>query len=227
MAGWLRRPMFARYVRSVRRVVWDWNGTLFDDLHLVVEAVNGGLSTFGVGPITLDDYRDHYTRPVKVFYDRIFGRVVTEEEWRELDRRFHDGYRELLDRATLAADAAAALEAVRGSGVPQSLLSMFPHDELVPLVEKIGITSYFDRIDGLTGSPGSPKAEYLERHLLQLIGDEDPSQVLVVGDTPDDALAAAHVGARCVLYHNGAHHRHELEAVGVPVVDSLLAALVL
>ena len=206
-------------------VVWDWNGTLFDDLHIVVEAVNYGLAPSGVGPITLDDYRRHYTRPVKVFYDRLFGRELSEEEWSRLDTRFHDGYRQLLERADLTADARAALDELRRTGVTQSLLSMFPHAELVPLVDKLGITRYFDRVDGLQGSPGAVKSGYLARHLAALVRGEDPDSVLVIGDTPDDATAAVHVGARCVLVDNGAHHRQELESCGVPVVDTLMGAI--
>ena len=206
-------------------VVWDWNGTLFDDLHVVVEAVNVGLASIGAGPIDLDGYRTHYTRPVRLFYVRLLGREVGDDEWHDLDRRFHDGYRELLDRARLTVDAREALELVAGRGDTQSLLSMFPHDELVPLVERLDIARFFDRVDGLRGTPGDRKAAYLEEHLRAMIGGEDPSRVLVVGDTPDDAVAAAHVGARCVLYDGGSHHRPELEATGVPVVDSLVAAV--
>ena len=209
----------------MERVVWDWNGTLFDDLHVVIAAVNQGIASLGRAPITLDDYRDHYTRPVKVFYDRLFGRTISEEEWRTLDQRFHDGYRLLLERATLRSDALAALEFVAGRGVRQSLLSMFPHDELVPLVGRMGAAGFFERIDGLVGEPGGAKASYLEAHLAVLIGETDPARVLVVGDTPDDAVAAAHVGARCVLVESGGHHRAELEGLGVRVVGSLLEAV--
>ncbi len=209
----------------MQRVVWDWNGTLFDDLEVVIEAVNRGIEVLGIGPIDLDDYRTHYTRPVKVFYDRLAGREVSESEWHELDRRFHDGYRDLMQRARPTADAVPALEKVSEAGLPQSLLSMFPHPDLIPLVSHLGLARYFERIDGLRGSPGATKAAYLEEHLRALIGEVDPADVLVVGDTPDDAVAAAHVGARCVLYHNGSHHREELKSAGVPVVESLLEAV--
>jgi phosphoglycolate phosphatase-like HAD superfamily hydrolase len=206
-------------------VVWDWNGTLFDDLHIVLEAVNLGLASLGAGPISLDEYRTHYTRPVKLFYDRLLGRDLDSNEWELLDRRFHEEYRHMLDRAQPHPEAIAALEWVRERSIPQSLLSMAPHDDLVPLVGRLGLTPYFDRIDGLRGPAGDRKAVYLERHLRALIAGEDPADVLVVGDTPDDAMAAAHVGTRCVLYDNGSHHRHELEACAVPVVSTLLEAV--
>jgi phosphoglycolate phosphatase-like HAD superfamily hydrolase len=209
----------------MRHVVWDWNGTLFDDLHIVLEAVNRGLEPLTDRRVTLDDYRNHYTRPVKRFYDSLLGRELDPDEWEELDRRFHDGYRELLHHARLTADAHHALESVAAVGATQSLLSMFPHDELVPLVERMGIAGYFDRIDGLAGTPGAAKADYLERHLRRLIQGVDPTSVLVIGDTPDDAVAAAHVGARCVLVDNGSHHRHALSVPGVVVVDTLAEAV--
>ncbi len=208
----------------VVHVVWDWNGTLFDDLHLVVEAVNTGLAGLGAGPIDLDQYRTHYTRPVKLFYDRLLGRHVGPEEWVNLDRVFHDAYLRLLDQARLTVDAAQALTLVRTSGHSQSLLSMFPHRELLPLVDHLGVSDFFARIDGLTGPPGDRKADYLERHLRGLKG-VGPHEVVMIGDTPDDAEAALQAGARCVLYDGGSHHRYHLDQIGVPVAGSLVEAV--
>ena len=207
-------------------IVWDWNGTLFDDLDLVVQSVNHGLAGFGAAPIDLDGYRSHYTRPVKLFYDRVIGRVISEEEWIAVDRVFHDAYRAALDQARLTADAADALTTVASGGYTQSLLSMFPHLDLIPLVERLGISKFFDRIDGLPDSgTGDLKASYLERHLRNLIAGEDPGSVVVIGDTPDDAIAASHVGARPILYDGGSHHRHDLEATGAVVATTLVEAV--
>lgn len=206
-------------------LIWDWNGTLFDDLEVVVESVNRGLARFGGKPIDLDGYRSHYTRPVKLFYDRLLNRELTDWEWLEIDRVFHDSYLKALERARLTADARDALELVAHGGHTQSLLSMFPHPDLLPLVDRLGIGPYFDRIDGLSeGSRGDLKAVYLERHLRQLTIGEDPSTLVVIGDTPDDAAAANWVGARPILYDGGSHHYQQLAATGAPVVASLLAA---
>jgi phosphoglycolate phosphatase-like HAD superfamily hydrolase len=154
------------------------------------------------------------------------GREITAEEWITVDRVFHDAYREVLEEARLTVDAAEALTTVASGGHTQSLLSMFPQQDLIPLVERIGITGFFDRIDGLAeGSPGDLKAVYLERHLRQLIAGEDPRSVVVIGDTPDDAIAAIHVGARPILYDGGSHHRHDLEATGAEVASTLVAAV--
>jgi phosphoglycolate phosphatase-like HAD superfamily hydrolase len=216
----------------MRHVVWDWNGTLFDDQHLVLEGLNAVLRDAGLPPADLDTYRRLYTRPVRRFYERLFGRAIGDEEWEHLEEIYHVTYRDGLTRATLAHDAEVALRASRQTGRSQSLLSMWRHRELVPLVAELGIEEHFVRVDGLgvDGSgqlAGGRKAPYLEAHLRRVVhaAGDDASRVLVVGDAIDDAEAAAHVGARCVLYDGGSHPREELESAGVPVASSLTEAL--
>lgn len=207
-------------------VVWDWNGTLFDDLTIVVQSVNATLERFGAGPIAADDYRDHYTRPVHRFYDRLLGRAVTEEEWEWIDRTFHDVYRNLLHLGDLTHDARAALDAVAGEGQSQSLLSMWWHDELVPMAGRLGVAAYMARIDGNRGEAGETKAAHLSSHLTRLRSEGwRVGGAVVIGDSLDDAVAAAEAGVDAVLYDGGSHHRHELEAAGVPIADTLLDAV--
>jgi len=209
-------------------LVWDWNGTLFDDLEVVVKSVNAVLANIGGPTIDADAYRTHYTRPVKLFYDKLVGREFTMEEWLDLDSEFHKVYVSSLDSAFLTDDAHLALESVATGGHTQSLLSMLPHMLLMPLVERFEIGHYFDRIDGHQGDSGSPgdlKSAYLARHLENLTRGDPPGTVAVIGDTPDDAVAALAVGAKVVLYDGGSHHRSDLDQVGVPVVATLLDAV--
>lgn len=210
----------------MRHVVWDWNGTLFDDQHLVLEGLHAVLDEVGLPRVDLDTYRRLYTRPVKVFYERLFGRPIPLEEWAHLDDIYHHRYRTALHQAGLAADAERALDLVDAADGSQSLLSMWRHDELVPLVSELGIEDRFVRVDGVRGPGGGHKAPYLEAHLdATLEGDTDPDRIVVIGDALDDAAAAAHVGARCVLFDGGSHPRAELETAGVPVASSLVEAL--
>jgi phosphoglycolate phosphatase-like HAD superfamily hydrolase len=204
-------------------VVWDWNGTLFDDHVAVLAAVNDALALVDLPPIDADTYRSHYTRPVQRFYERVAGRPIEPGEWRTLDGAYHDSYHAWVERLSLAPDALAALAAAEAAGLTQSLLSMWRHQELVPLVQRLGIDHFFVRVDGLREHGGEGKTEHLVAHLAAL--EVKPSAVVLVGDSLDDLAAARAVGARCVLYDGGSHHRHELEAAGVPVVDTLTAAL--
>jgi phosphoglycolate phosphatase-like HAD superfamily hydrolase len=208
---------------GVRHLVWDWNGTLFDDHDAVVAAVNDALAGLGIPAIDSDTYRTHFTRPVQRFYEQVVGRSIAAEEWHTLDDAYHHSYAAWVERLGLASDALAALEAAEAAGLSQSLLSMWRHQDLVPLVERLGIGHFFTRVDGLRVPGGAGKAEHLVEHLAAL--RLDASAAMLVGDALDDLEAARAVGARCVLYDGGSHHRHALDASGAPVVETLTAAV--
>lgn len=204
-------------------IVWDWNGTLLDDLPIVVEAVNRSISSFGSGPIDATSYRDHYTRPVRAFYHSLLGREILDHEWERLNDDFHEAYYELATGVGLAPDAMDAIDLVDSLGWTQSLLSMSEHDWLESIVSRLGLMPRMARVDGLTGEMGGLKAGYLKTHLERL--GVDGKSVVMIGDTPDDVAAARRVGGTPVLYHGGSHHLELLTALGVPVAETLVEAV--
>ncbi len=205
----------------MRHVIWDWNGTLVDDLPVVVAAVNVSLAAIGEGPIDADDYRDHYARPVRRFYDRMLNRAVSDNEWETIDATFHSRYVDTLHQVPLTQDARQAIALVADAGASQSILSMWWHHDLVPEVSRHGLDAVMVRVEGNTKDAGEGKARLLEIHLEHLGTNGDS---VMIGDAMDDADAAAAVGIPCVMYDGGSHHRAELDALGVPVADSLVEA---
>ncbi|MFI6596164.1 HAD family hydrolase [Nonomuraea sp. NPDC050536] len=203
-----------------KHIIWDWNGTLFHDIDAVVGATNEVFKPYALPELTIDDFRAVYTRPIWLAYERLLGRPLEVGEWERLDDGFHDNYFRLMAACGLAADALTTLQAWTGT---QSLCSMAPHTHLVPLVESFGIDSHFLRVDGLRGSTGGEKAVHMLAHIAAL--GAEPGDVLVIGDSVDDGLAARHVGARAVLYTGGMTTRSELESTGLPVVDTLADAV--
>lgn len=202
-------------------LVWDWNGTLLNDVDLVVRATNLVFSTIGGRVLTVAEHRLQFRRPVAEFYATVLERVVDADEFDRLDKIFHDAYRDGLTTCALADDATAAMRAWSGT---QSLLSMAPHDDLVPTITAYGLHGSFVRVDGLrTGRGGGPKAEHLVEHLRAL--DVDAARVVLIGDSIDDADAAAAVGAACVLYTGGFTDADRLRASGHPVAETLSAAV--
>ncbi len=206
----------------MRHVIWDWNGTLVDDFPVIVDSVNTSLELLGSPPITGDQYRTHYTRPVRLFYQRLLGRDVSDTEWDQINTTFHDAYERSLDRVPLTADAEEAVANLSAAGVTQSVLSMWTHEELVPEVIRKGLHTAMVRVDGNPHTAGDTKSRLLEMHIANLDHANTP---VLIGDAIDDAVAAEEVGIPCILYDGGSHHRDQLEAVGVPVADSLTAAV--
>ncbi len=201
-------------------ILWDWNGTLFDDIDAVVEATNEIFLSYGLPRLNLAGFRAVYTRPIWACYERLLGRPLRDGEWERLDAAFHDSYHRLMRRCGLAAGARRTLALLAEAGHTQSLLSMWRHDRLTVAVREHGIDGVFRRVEGMRPEEaGDSKAEFMARH-VKVLG-VDAGEVLVVGDSVDDAVAARHVGARAVLYAGGSQGREALAEFGVPVLERL------
>jgi phosphoglycolate phosphatase-like HAD superfamily hydrolase len=206
-------------------IIWDWNGTLFDDRDATLAATNEVFRSYGLPPMELDHYRSVYSRPLWASYERILGRALEEGEWERLDVAFHDSYHRLMERCRLAADARRTIDALADVGHTQSVLSMWRHDRLSVAVRELGLGLVFRRVDGLRPEEaGGEKAEFMVRHLAAL--GVEATDVVMVGDSVDDAAAARHVGARAVLYTGGLQARADLDRFGVPVIERLSDVLV-
>jgi len=204
-------------------LIWDWNGTLLDDLALVVAATNASLAGVGGPRVTAEEHRRDYRRPIAAYYEYVLGRPLVDGEFAILDGAFHDAYRAGLATADLTADALEAIAAWPGT---QSLLSMFFHDELVATVTVRGLDRHLSRVDGLRATVGGgPKAPHLRAHLgaLGLTGTD----CVLIGDSVDDAEAADEVGAGCVLYTGGFTAETLLRDTGRPVARTLIEAVTL
>jgi phosphoglycolate phosphatase-like HAD superfamily hydrolase len=205
-------------------VVWDWNGTLLNDNHAVLAAVNEVCAGFGRPELSWGEWQAAYARPMQVSYEQILQRTLDEEEWARVDKLYHERYDALLHTCELAGGTLDVLRQCAESGRTQSLLSMWFHARLTPTVEQYGLTSYFTRVDGLAAAiGGGSKADSLIRHLeaQQL----DPATVVLIGDVVDDSEAAQAAGTQCILVSTGAMSRSSLEATGAPVTNSIAEAI--
>ncbi|KQV20921.1 MULTISPECIES: HAD family hydrolase [unclassified Kitasatospora] len=201
------------------RIVWDWNGTVRDDVDDHVAALNATLPALGGKPVSVDTYRSQHRVPIRSFYDHLLGRTISDQEWESNDAAFLA----VLDQrpVRLTAGARSWMMTLRARGIGQSLLSLAPHERLLREVHQVGIAGLLDRVDGRVGPSATSKAPALTAHLAALGPNVDPATVVVIGDSADDAVAARAVGAVPVLYSGGLHSAERLAGAGVPVVSTL------
>jgi phosphoglycolate phosphatase-like HAD superfamily hydrolase len=212
----------------VTHVIWDWNGTLLDDLPIVVEAVNACLHSQGAPPIDASTYRSRFVRPLNGFYESLLGHPVDDDFLLELDHVFQDAYWDAFDDAALNPEARDAIARVVTEGATQSVASMLWHDMLVPTVRGFDLEEQMLALDGNRGTVGESKDQHMVHHverLRRLFPAIAAQTITVIGDLVDDAEAARAADIGCVLYDGGSQPRELLESQGVPVVDSLLAAV--
>ena len=206
-------------------LVWDWNGTVLNDFAVILRSTNDSFRDLGHAPITAETYRAKMRLPIRAFYEAIFGRDPSNEEWEQLDGSFHSYYVQYEKEARLADGLPDLFEHWAAAGRTQSLLSMYHDDKLVPVVEHHGLTRHFALVQGTTPPRPPRKGTHLADHLARL--GVDPARTVLIGDSPDDAHAAEHVGARAVLYSGGFAAGDSLRETGAPIVDTLREAVAL
>ncbi|MFI1185786.1 HAD family hydrolase [Streptomyces californicus] len=206
---------------SAVHIVWDWNGTLLDDLADMVNAVSACQQAIGEPPVDVATYRREHCLPGRAFHDRLCGRPVTDAEWPTITATFAEHM--AARKPPLRAGAAPLLEWVLAQGHTQSLLSLTDDARLRREVAQTGLTRFFERIDGRY-EPGTAKASGLEQH-LRALGVGDRRRVVLIGDTRDDARAARACGIRAVLHSGGFEPPEHLRTAGGPLAHSLDAAV--
>ena len=203
-----------------RHIIWDWNGTLLDDLDYSIGVMNKLLAHRGLPLLDRERYHALFDFPVRGYYERL-GFDYTRTSFEELSVEFIRGYDSQRLTCPLQPRAAAVLAAVQAAGLTQSILSAYRHESLHEIVGHFGLTSHFVRLAGLDNDHAHSKAE-LGAALVAAIGVA-PREILLIGDTLHDFEVAQKLGVDCVLVAAGHHPAPRLRAVTDRVYDSLPA----
>lgn len=204
----------------IRQILWDWNGTLLDDLHYAIGVRNRVFPRMGLPPIeSLEAYHSQFTFPVRLYYERA---GVTDENFVQVAHAWMDEYVRGFATVPLHTDAIEALERFRRAGLKQVVLSATKRDMLLEQIGQFPIGSYFDEVLGLSDIYAGSK-EAIGKRYLEVCGVA-PEDTLMIGDTLHDAEVAQAMGARCMLVCRGHQSKATLQSAGVPVADALLEA---
>lgn len=203
-----------------KRLIWDWNGTLLDDVSAAVNALNRMLVKRAVKPVTHDFYRRRFGFPVRPFYAEI-GVDLDKWDWDGICEDFHSFIAE--EPQAVRPDARDALELAASRGMHQCVLSALRQDLLEASLERAGLSGFFDLVYGVGDLDGASKLER-GRELASALGGGIRDSVMI-GDTLHDAEVAAALGASCVLVSCGHQEKTRLLDTGCPVADSLVEAV--
>lgn len=202
----------------LKHVLWDWNGTLLDDIDLAIEVMNRLLASRCLPAIDRDRHRATFGFPVRDYYARL-GLGPEHGSFEECARIYIDEYNRLVREIPVKPQARAILERLRARGVVQVMLSASDSVHLRELVEHHQIGALFDELVCLDDHYADGKLGVARAWLARTRCD--PAELLVVGDTLHDYEVACGLGARCVLVADGHHDEARLRATGCSVVVSL------
>ena len=204
----------------IRQILWDWNGTLLDDVAYGISVRNRTFPAFGLPTMdSIEEYHRQFTFPVRTYYERA---GVTDDHFVAVAHAWMDEYVRCFAEVPLHGDAKETLERFREAGMQQVVLSASRRDMLCEQIASFGIQPYFADILGLdniyAGSKEAIGRQYLERCGIC------PSKTVMLGDTLHDADVARAIGVACILIARGHQSRETLVESGFPVVSTLAEA---
>lgn len=210
----------------VTHVVWDWNGTLLDDLHCCVEVANRLLAEYGLPAIDgVRGYQAVFRFPIADYYADLGFDTSPGGNFVAAAHRYLELYGTASTRCGLHPGARESLAALHGAGVRQVVISASHHDNLLKQITPFGLDRWLDGAHGIEDIYAASKAGVARRWLEET--GADPARVVFVGDSEHDFEIADALGARCVLFSRGHHARDHLARLGAPVVDDLAEVAVL
>jgi len=209
-------------VMKYKHLIWDWNGTLLDDVDIVIDAMNNLLGKRDLKLLDRDTYRNIFTFPVKNYYAHL-GFDFNVEPFEKLANEYISQYDSDKYVFKLFEGATEILGCLKEKGIEQSVLSACEQDKLLILVEHLGIRSYFIKVKGIDNHYAEGKRKVAFKFLSEL--NLNPDTVLMIGDTQHDFEVAKEIGCDCLLISNG-HQSHErLKKMGVNVIKDIQEVL--
>ena len=206
-------------LQQYRHIIWDWNGTLFDDAWLSVEIINTMLHKRGLPRIDQQRYQQEFDFPVREYYRRV-GLDLLREPYETLAAEFIAQYDRRWVECQLRPHALEVVRALAADGYRQTILSA---SEQLRLQEMISVFptlhDCFSRIIGVSDFYAVSKVANGQRLIAEL--GVAPGEVVFIGDTRHDFEVAQAMGIACILIPSGHHSREKLLHCQARVVDSL------
>lgn len=204
---------------EIKHIIWDWNGTLLDDIDVSMDALNHVLKKEHL-PLVLDkeEYRRYFQFPVIEYYKKV-GFDFHKTPFCVLAEEYMDYYQPHSLHCELHKGVEDMLAQMHAKGIVQHLLSASNLHFLKEQLALYHIGDYFANICGLDNIHAHSKAE-----LAQKFVDEegfDKEHVVFIGDSVHDSEVAHGAGCHCILIANGHEHKEKLVATGCPVVDRI------
>jgi phosphoglycolate phosphatase-like HAD superfamily hydrolase/ADP-ribose pyrophosphatase YjhB (NUDIX family) len=199
----------------IRNIIFDWSGTLVDDLPAVLKASNFVLAQAGKTEMTLEQFRAEFSLPFKKFYDRHTPEVPMEK----LESWFHKSFKHAQTSVVELPHARAFLEFCRAKKFRTFLLSTVHADYFKAQCRVTGFDAFLDRPYTDVWDKREKIHEILAENNLQ------PDETLFIGDMEHDIETARHGGVHSCAVLTGYNTLEQLRAAQPDLIVEHLSEL--
>jgi phosphoglycolate phosphatase-like HAD superfamily hydrolase/ADP-ribose pyrophosphatase YjhB (NUDIX family) len=186
----------------IRNIIFDWSGTLVDDLPAVWRATNFALGQAGVPELSLEQFRAQFSLPFRQFYDRLMPHVPLPQ----LEQWFHHRFRQVQDSVTELPHAREFLEFCRARQVRSFVLSTVKAEYFHTQAGRSGFEGFFEKPYLEIWDKRDKIRELLAAHNLAT------GETLFIGDMQHDIETARHGGILSCAVLTGYNDAAQLRA---------------
>ena len=206
-------------MKEYKCIIWDWNGTLLDDVSLNIAIADAMLEKRGLKSIeSIEYYLREFDFPVIDFYRKV-GFDLENEDFTLIAREYAYLYNENYPTAEIFSDVAGTLSLIKHSGKEQLIISATEQGYLLKQVAYFELEHFFTDILGSGNVLGNSKIETAKRWMRDK--GYNPEDVLFIGDTLHDFETARSIGCDCALVARGHNSFERLAATGCNVYENL------
>ncbi len=186
----------------IRNIIFDWSGTLVDDLPAVLKASNYVLTQSGRPAMSLDQFRAEFALPFKKFYDR----HTPDVPMAQLETWFHEEFGQSQASVVELPHARKFLEFCREQKVRTFLLSTVHGDYFKTQCDVTGFDVFLDQPYTDVWDKREKIHEILRENNLK------PDETLFIGDMEHDIETARHGGIHSCAVLTGYNTLEQLRA---------------
>jgi phosphoglycolate phosphatase-like HAD superfamily hydrolase/ADP-ribose pyrophosphatase YjhB (NUDIX family) len=196
-------------------IIFDWSGTLVDDLPAVLKASNFVLTQAGKPEMSLEQFRAEFSLPFTKFYDRHTPEIPIAQ----LENWFHGSFRQAQASVVELPHARDFLEFCRAKKIRTFLLSAIQSDHFAAHCRSTGFDVFLDKTYTGVRDKREKIHEILRENNLQ------PDETLFIGDMEHDIETAKHGGVRSCAVLTGYNTLEQLRAAKPDLIVEHLSEL--
>ncbi len=198
-----------------RNLIFDWSGTLVDDLGPVIEATNAVLEHYGVEPLDRESFRRRFRLPYSEFYQELLPDTPLEE----LEALFRPAFDGAESSVFVLPHSQNKLEWCREQGIRCFVLTSMDPGAFEKQLDEFNLRHFFEATYSGVVDKRELIHQLLETHALQA------DETAFVGDMTHDVETARHGGVSSIAVLSGYDHPEILAEVRPDITVHDLDAL--
>ena len=202
----------------IKHIIFDFNGTLINDVDLCLSLLNDLLESQGKATIDLNKYRNIFTFPIKDYYIAA-GIDFNIESYESLAVKFIEKYQPQSLKCGLYDKTYDTLQYLKNKNIKLYILSASEKNNLLQQCKSYDIDKFFDEILGITNIHAASKLDigidFIKRNNIS------SDEILFIGDTLHDYEVAEAMGIHCALVKCGHQSVEVLSKANVVIYDSI------